>query len=107
MVQRERIAQATAAEDEGMSDFFGDDAPPSRRPAAQRNTRPTIAEEKARLALELSAYCLKSPPVVVNGSVQQVRLWKSRQEAAMKILKSSRHSVTQLEIAIRQMREFK
>lgn len=74
---------------------------PEKRLRQHGNTRPTVAEEKARLSLMLAGLCLNPPKDVVSGYVQTVRLWKSRQEAAMKILKSARASVVDLERAIK------
>ena len=49
-----------------------------------RNTRESVAEEKARLYLELGSLIKAPPSRVINGSVQIVREWQAARAAAAK-----------------------
>lgn len=71
-----------------------------------RNTRPTVAEEKATLSLELGRLCMSPPRSVVNGSIQTTRAWVEAQKSSLKMVKSSRASVQELTAAITNMRRF-
>ena len=71
-----------------------------------RNTRPTVAEEKAALAFELGRLCMKPPKSVVNGSIQATRAWVDAQKKALKLVRSPRASVQELTSAIGSMRGF-
>lgn len=82
-------------------DWIGDT--PSKPFRDIRNQRPTVAERKAELALEIRTLALRPPPSVVNGSVQFVRRWRAVQEAAMKVSSNSRSSVVDLELAIKNL----
>ena len=68
-----------------------------------RNTKPTVAEEKAEKALRLGRLLRKVPQQVCNGSVQTVRAWKSDKEISEKVAKSPRSSVHDLDSAIFRM----
>lgn len=71
-----------------------------------RNTRESVAQEKARLCLELGALIKHPPPAVINGSVQIVREWTAARAAAAKVAASSRSSGQELRTAINNMRRF-
>jgi len=71
-----------------------------------RNQRPSVAEQKAALALELGRLLTKPPASVVNGSVQKVREWQAARARAAKVAGSSRSSVPELTAAINNMRRF-
>lgn len=72
-----------------------------------RNTRDSVAEEKARLALQLGELCNKCPERLKSGgSVQDVRTWKLAREEAMKVAGNRRASVHELTSAINKMRRF-
>ena len=71
-----------------------------------RNTRPTVAEEKASLAFDLGRLCMRPPTSVVNGSIQATRAWVDAQKKALKLVKSPRASVQELTSAIGSMRSF-
>lgn len=71
-----------------------------------RNTRESLAEEKARLCLELGGLIKRAPPKVVNGSVQTVREWQQARAAAAKVAASSRSSGQELRTAINNMQRF-
>ena len=87
-------------------DWIGGDKP--AKPFRDiRNQRPSTAERKAELCLEIKALALRPPPSVINGSVQLVRKWRAAQEAAMKVCGSARSSIVELELAVKLFDEFK
>lgn len=65
-----------------------------------RNQRPSIAEEKAKLVLQLKRMVDKPPQHVINGGIATVRNWVS---AAAECRKVMRASVGDLERAINRM----
>lgn len=71
-----------------------------------RNTRPTVAEEKAELALKLGRLCNKVPPSINGASVDGVRAWRKARDAAAKVAASKRSSVQELTAAISNMQRF-
>jgi hypothetical protein len=71
-----------------------------------RNTRESVAEEKARLVMELGWLFRSPPPSVVNGSIQKVRQWTAAREAARKVAASARSSAHDLRSAITSMQGF-
>ncbi len=71
-----------------------------------RNTRPSTAEEKAALCLQLGRLCLKPPPGVVNGGIELTRRWVAAQKAGLALAKNSRASTVQLSMAVAAMRTF-
>lgn len=85
-------------------DFFGNSQEAPFKDI--RNTRPSAAEEKANLCLELGRLCTKPPPGVVNGSVEYTRRWLAAQKDALAVAKNSRSSVARLTAAISNMRGF-
>lgn len=88
-------------------DFVGNLPPMSERQFKDvRNTRPSAAEEKAALCLELGRLCLKVPDCVAQGSVEKTREWIAAQSAGLKLVKSARPSVPMLTAAIRTMRGY-
>jgi hypothetical protein len=89
------------------TDIFGTPPPVAREFKDIRNWRPSVAEDKAELALVLGALLNKVPPSVVAGSVQVVRQWREAREKAVKVAGSSRSSVQQLQSAISDMGRFK
>lgn len=86
-------------------DFIGN-LPPQPPFKDIRNTRPTAAEEKAALCLELGRLCNKVPPCVAQGSIEATRKWVAAQQAGMKLVNSARPSVPMLTAAITTMRGF-
>lgn len=68
-----------------------------------RNQRPSVAEEKARLCLELGNLTQRVPASIMAAGIEKTRQWRAAQESAIKVLKSSRSSVTELTIAIKNM----
>jgi hypothetical protein len=89
------------------SDWVGGSFSPQAKPFKDvRNTRESVAEEKARLCLELGALIKRPPASVVNGSVQSVREWQAARAAAAKVAGSSRSSGQELRTAIGNMRRF-
>ena len=72
-----------------------------------RNTRPSAAEEKALIALELGRPINSIPPFIKSGgTVADVRDWKKLREECAKVAKSSRASVQELRSACSRMRPF-
>lgn len=88
-----------------MSDLFGFSPP---RPAFKdtRNTRPTVAQQKAELLLELGRLINRIPASVRDGSIQKTREWRFTREAAQKIAANSRSSVHDLTRAIGSMKPY-
>lgn len=90
-------------------DFVGG-LPPSNaasvRAAIARNTRPSAAEEKAQLLLELGRMCQTPPQKVCNGSVNLTREWVACQKSGKALCLNTRASVVQLGIAIKNMQRF-
>jgi hypothetical protein len=89
-----------------MSDLFGFSAP-SRPFKDVRNQRPSIAERKAELLLELGALLNKVPLKVRDGSVQTVRQWQFTRAAAAKIAANRRSSIDDLTRAIGSMASYR
>lgn len=85
---------------------FISDAPQQTLFKDIRNTRPSVAEEKAELCLRLRAMCIKPPPSVVNGSIQRTREWLAAQKDALALVKGTRATVPQLQSAITNMTRF-
>lgn len=82
-----------------MADLFGY-TPPFRD---IRNQRPSVSEQKAELPRELGLLIRTIPPEARDGSIQVVRLWRSRVEAAEKIARNPRSSIHDLTRAIASM----
>lgn len=89
------------------SDWVGGGISISQKPFKDiRNTKSSIAEEKAMLLLDLGSL-LKSPPdKVINGGVKITREWVAARAAAAKVAGSSRSSSQELRTAINNMRRF-
>jgi len=65
-----------------------------------RNQRESVAEEEARLLLELGRLMRKAPASVNAGSVQKVRMWVAAVKSAQKVAGSARSSVPDISRAI-------
>lgn len=89
-------------------DFIGGGGQPvAPRVATQGNTRPSIAEEKAVLALQLGELVRRRvPPKVCNGSVQTTRDYMACLEQCKKLLKKGNASVQELNSAISKLSKF-
>lgn len=87
-------------------DFIGQPETPPQSFRDIRNTRPSVAEEKAQLTLILGRLCASVPHRVRNGSVNLTRDWMAAQKAAKSLAANSRASVLQLSGAIGAMRRF-
>lgn len=76
---------------------------PARKPFKDiRNTNPTVAEQKAKLCLQIGGLCAVIPSEIKNGgSVNSVRRWKFCRDAALKVAGNKRSSITELEIALK------
>lgn len=72
-----------------------------------RNTRPSVAEEKAALCLQIGELARKVPASVCNGSVNKVREWKAVAVSALKTAGSRRSAVPDLTAAITNLARFK
>jgi hypothetical protein len=67
-----------------------------------RNQRESVADQKARLCLQIGALCAQIPEEIKRGgTVQRVREWKAVRDACMKVAGSHRSSVPILEHALR------
>lgn len=87
------------------ADLFGH-AEPSPVFKDIRPTRPSVAEKKASLALELNRLCSTPPQSLNSASVNRVRDWKVMQSAALKVLRSRSSSCMELQSAINNMRSY-
>ena len=89
-----------------MNDLFGA-TPPRPKPARViRDTRPSAAEEKARLCLELGRLAQRPPARVMAGTVDLTREWLFHQERAMRLCQNARASVPELTAYIATMRGY-
>lgn len=85
-----------------MTDLFGAvETPPAFIDI--RNTRESVAQEKARLCMELNALLKKSPRASAIATVQTARQFKAAHKAALKALQAKDSSRTQLQAAINSM----
>jgi len=89
------------------SDWVGGGVAAAQKPFKDiRNTRPSVAEEKAMLLLDLGAMLKKPPDKVINGDVKISHEWVAARAAAAKIAGSSRSSSQEIRTAINNMRRF-
>lgn len=88
-----------------MNDLFGHVIEPA--PFVDiRNTRESVAEEKARLCMELNGL-LKTPPQSLGAaSIQTVRAFKYAHKTALKVFANKTSSRGDLQSAISSMRAF-
>lgn len=87
-------------------DMFGH-LPRTEKSGNTKDTRNSVASEKAELCFRLNRLCKTVPDSVKNGSVQLVRKWQADQSKAMKVFISSKSSVNELTCAINQMLSYK
>lgn len=71
-----------------------------------RNTRSSVAEEKAVLCRRLNDVLRRVPRSIGSASVQSVRAWQAAHKAAKKVLESKASSVQQLASALSSMERF-
>ena len=64
-----------------------------------------IQEEKAVLCNLISAYVMRIPHSVANGSIQKVREWKHDRAKAESILRNKRSSVHELTELLKKVEE--
>lgn len=84
-------------------DWVGNTAPDAQARVI-RNTRPSSAETKAVLVLQLGELINTIPPrIKAGGTVDSVRAWKKTREAAAKVAGNSRSSEQELTSAIKNM----
>lgn len=86
-------------------DLFGY-TPPRAAFVDIRNTRDSVAEEKATLCMQLGELCRKVPPGICNASVEKTRAYMHTRARAMKVLSAKRSSRTELSEAIKNMRGY-
>lgn len=80
---------------------------PAPKPFRDIRSRPSTAEREAELSLELRDLLIKIPlEVKEGGSIELVRKWKYKREAALKIAAAKRSSTVELQYAIRCMRDW-
>ena len=88
-----------------MSDLFGHIAP--RAPFKDiRDQRPSAADEKAALALELNRLLRTPPRSLGAASIQRVREFKHAHKTALRVLQSKTSSRPELLTAINSIRAF-
>ena len=88
------------------ADLFGFE-PPRAKFTDIRNQRESIAEEKARLCMELNELCRTPPRSLGAASIQAIHAWRVEHKAALKTLCAKDASRQQLRAAINSMRRFK
>lgn len=71
-----------------------------------RNTRPSVAEEKAALCLELVELCRTAPKSIANGSVDAVRKFLGELARSRKVLNKKTSSANDLRGAIANIKRF-
>lgn len=82
--------------------------PPAPKPFVDiRNQRPSVAEQKATLCMQLRELCNRPPQKIIDGGVMHVVAWKSVRAECAKIIAKSTSTVPQLESAINRMKAFK
>jgi hypothetical protein len=86
-------------------DFIGD-LPPLKPFKDIRNQRPSAAEEKAALCLELGRLCHKVPPSISQGSIEKTRDWVAAQQRALKVVNSKRSSIAAITAELVNMRKY-
>lgn len=88
-----------------MTDLFGFE-PAKAAFRDIRNQRDSVAEEKARLCLELNKLCNKVPERIRNADIRLTREWVSALERARKVLGSKRSSVAELKSELENMQSY-
>lgn len=86
------------------ADLFGY-APPVAPFKDIRPQRNSVAEEKARLCLELGRLCQQVPEWVRGADVRRTRDWLAAVDRAKKVLGNKRSSTHVLGHAVRDMQE--
>jgi hypothetical protein len=77
-----------------------------RQPAQAGNKRPSVAEEKAKLCLQLGNMVRKVPPAYSDWSYERVVDFKRNQEAAIKVVMKKNATATEYRCAINNMQRF-
>lgn len=89
------------------TDWVSETPPQQAKPFKDiRNTRPTVAEEKAQLLMQLGALIRTCPACVRDGSVNTVRAWRKTRDEAAKVAANSRSSSQQIRTAINSMARY-
>jgi hypothetical protein len=71
-----------------------------------RNTRQSVAEEKAQLAHELGSLARKAPPGCMDWSVQRTDNFRGAVARAVKVAGAKRSTVPELTSALNNLRSF-
>lgn len=71
-----------------------------------RNQRPSTAETKAGLLIDLGKLINKVPAHIMGAGIERTREWVAARDAAAKIAGSSRSSIPDLTRAITSMERF-
>lgn len=82
------------------SDWIGSEPVADRARRQMRDTRDSVADQKAHLSLRLHKLCQYCPDAVRNGDVFRTREWVSRQAAAKKTAAKVRSSANELQMAV-------
>jgi hypothetical protein len=82
------------------TDWVGGETPETRAMKPARDTRDSVADQKARLHLRLHRLCQYCPDKIRNGDVFKTREWVSRQSSAKKVAGKSRASANELQMAV-------
>lgn len=89
------------------TDWVSETTPKQAKPFKDiRSTRPTVAEEKAQLLMQLGTLIHTCPICVRDGSVNTVRAWRATRDAAAKVAGNSRSSAQQIRTAINSMARY-
>jgi hypothetical protein len=86
-------------------DFFGGQVELSQQFKDIANQRPTVAERKACLTLELGRLCQRIPTAIkTGGSVNVVREWRAVVAIGQKIASNRRSSIAEITAATSNLR---
>lgn len=89
------------------SDWVSETPAPAAKPFKDiRSTRPSVAEEKAQLVLQLGALIRTVPAAVRNGSVDVTREWKAIRDKAEKVARNARSSAQEIRTAINSLNRY-
>lgn len=86
-------------------DFVGN-LPLAQATPGPGNTRPSSAEEKATLLMQLGRLAHRVPECVRNGSIQKTREWVTVQKQAIALCANTRASVPQLTACLANLKRF-
>lgn len=81
-------------------DWVGGETLGTRVMKPARDTRDSVADQKARLSLRLHKLCQYCPEKVRNGDVFKTRQWVMCQSSAKKVASKVRASANEMQMAI-------